>query len=80
MNFSSVVGIPHCKGQYIFSKMEIFLNFREDLIRAYDIYGLPLPHVQGKLTKKAIACAVIDPTSYFSGRTIAAYYKSTTID
>jgi hypothetical protein len=32
---------------------------REDLIWAYDIHGIPVAYVQGKLTKKAIARAVI---------------------
>jgi hypothetical protein len=36
---------------------------REDLIRAYDIYGMPVAYVRGKLTKKAISCAVIDPST-----------------
>jgi hypothetical protein len=33
------------------------------LIRAYDIYGIPVAYVLGKLTKKAISRAVIDPTA-----------------
>jgi hypothetical protein len=33
------------------------------LIRAYDIYGIPVAYVKGKLTKKAISCAVIDPST-----------------
>ena len=36
---------------------------REDLFRAYDIYGMPVAYVRGKLTKKAISCAVIDPST-----------------
>jgi hypothetical protein len=36
---------------------------REDLIRAYDIYGPPLAYVRGKLTKKAVYHAVIDPSA-----------------
>jgi hypothetical protein len=36
---------------------------REDLIRAYDIYGITVAYVQGKLTKKAISRAVIDPSA-----------------
>jgi hypothetical protein len=35
---------------------------REDLLRAYEIYGIPVAYVHGKLTKRSIARAVIDPT------------------
>jgi hypothetical protein len=35
---------------------------REDLLRAYDIYGIPVAYVRGKLTERSIARAVIDPT------------------
>jgi len=32
-------------------------------MQAYDIYGIPVAYVRGKLTQKAIAHAVIDPTA-----------------
>jgi hypothetical protein len=35
---------------------------REDLLRAYEIYGIPVAYVHGKLTKQSIARAVTDPT------------------
>jgi hypothetical protein len=42
---------------------------REDLIRAYDIYGIPVAYVRGKLTKKAISRAVIDPSTIMRDKT-----------
>jgi hypothetical protein len=35
---------------------------REDLFRAYDIYGILIAYVLGKLTEKATAHAAIDPS------------------
>jgi hypothetical protein len=34
---------------------------RQDIIRAYDIYGIPVPYVRGKQTRQAIARAVFEP-------------------
>jgi hypothetical protein len=34
---------------------------RQDIIRAYDIYGIPVAYVRWKQTKQAIAQSVIDP-------------------
>jgi hypothetical protein len=34
---------------------------RQDIVREYDIYGIPVAYVRGKQTKQAIARAVIDP-------------------
>jgi hypothetical protein len=34
---------------------------RQDVLRAYAIYGIPAAYVRGKLTRQAIARAVIDP-------------------
>jgi hypothetical protein len=42
---------------------------REDLIRAYDIYGIPVAYVRGKLTKKAISHAVIDTGTIMQDKT-----------
>jgi hypothetical protein len=36
---------------------------RQDVLRAYAIYGIPAAYVRGKLTRQAIARAVIDPES-----------------
>jgi hypothetical protein len=41
---------------------------REDLIRAYDIYGTPVAYVWWKLTKKAISHMVIDPSAIIKER------------
>jgi hypothetical protein len=42
---------------------------REDLIREYDIYGIPVAYVRGKLTKKAISHAVIDTGTIMQDKT-----------
>jgi hypothetical protein len=34
---------------------------RQDIVCAYDIYGIPVAYVRGKTTRQAIARAVIDP-------------------
>jgi hypothetical protein len=34
---------------------------RQDILRAYDVYGVPVAYVRGKLTRQAIARTVIDP-------------------
>ncbi len=39
------------------------------MIRAYDIYGIPVAYVRGKLTKKAISRAVIDPSDIMRDKT-----------
>ncbi len=34
---------------------------QQDILRAYDVYGIPAAYIHGKLTRQAIARAVIDP-------------------
>lgn len=61
---SSVVNIHYVKGQYIFFQDGNIFGMpqltAEDIIRAYDIYGLPVPYVGEKMNKKGFAHAVID--------------------
>ncbi len=45
----------------------------EDLIRAYDIYGVPVAYVRDKMTHQAIACAVIDPGAIMREKTQTLY-------
>jgi len=53
------------KAIYLFQDGNIFglLELtREDLLRAYEIYGIPVEYLCGKLTQRSIAHAVIDPS------------------
>jgi hypothetical protein len=41
---------------------------RQDIIRAYDIYGIPVAYVRGKTTRQAIARSVVDPEAIMKER------------
>jgi hypothetical protein len=75
MNFSSGYPSPD-EATHLFHDGNIFglpELTREDLMRAYDIYGLPVAYVRGKSTRKAIAHAVIDPTAMMKEKVQALY-------
>jgi hypothetical protein len=49
-------------------------NFnRQDIIRAYDIYGIPVAYVRGKTTRQAIARAIVDPEAIMKERAQVIY-------
>jgi hypothetical protein len=53
---------------------------RQDIIRAYDIYGIPVAYVRGKTTRQAIARTVIDPEVIMKERSQIVYADVMHID
>jgi hypothetical protein len=53
---------------------------RQDIVRAYDIYGIPVAYVHGKQTKQAIAHAVIDPEAIMREKAQVLYADVMHID
>ena len=52
----------------------------EDLIRVYDIYGVPVAYVRGKMTHQAISRGVIDPGAIMREKTQTLYTDIMHID
>jgi hypothetical protein len=46
---------------------------RQDILRAYDVYGVPVAYVRGKMTRQAIARAVIDPEAIMKEKNQVIY-------
>jgi hypothetical protein len=53
---------------------------RQDIIWAYDIYGLPVAYIMGKTTRQAIARAVIDPEAIMKEKNQMIYADVMHID
>jgi hypothetical protein len=53
---------------------------RQDIICAYDIYGLPVAYVRGKMTRQAIARTVVDAEAIMKDRAQVIYADIMHID
>jgi hypothetical protein len=53
---------------------------RQDILRAYNIHGVPVAYVHGKLTRQAIARAVIDPEAIMKEKPQVLYANVMHID